>query len=104
MTDVGQADGVGIGHQLMKVFVHVPAGYRVGAPVDQLDRDARMALSNYLLQRIIAVWLFWGFGPGWYGKYGAGTVEIIAIIIFAAQAAFSITWLRYFRYGPVEWL
>jgi uncharacterized protein len=56
------------------------------------------------LQRIITVWLFWGFGPGWYGKYGAGTVEIIAIIIFAAQAAFSITWLRYFRYGPVEWL
>lgn len=69
-----------------------------------LGAVGRMALTNYLLQTIITVWLFWGFGLGWYGRYGAGTVEIIAIMVFAAQAAFSIIWLRYFRHGPVEWL
>lgn len=77
------------------------AARRLLAP---LGAVGRMALTNYLLQTVITVWLFWGFGLGWYGKFGAGTVEIIALIVFASQAAFSITWLRYFRYGPVEWL
>jgi uncharacterized protein len=69
-----------------------------------LGAVGRMALTNYLLQTLITTGLFWGFGLGWFGRYGAGTVEIIAIIIFASQAAFSIVWLRYFRYGPIEWL
>lgn len=82
------------------LFQH-DAGRRLLAP---LGAVGRMALTNYLLQTVITVSLFWGFGLGWYGSYGAGTVEIIAVIIFAAQAVFSIIWLRYFRYGPIEWL
>lgn len=69
-----------------------------------LGAVGRMALTNYLLQTVITVSLFWGFGLGWYGRYGAGTVEFVALVVFAAQAVFSIIWLRYFRYGPVEWL
>jgi len=69
-----------------------------------LGSVGRMALTNYLLQTIIATGLFWGFGLGWFGRYGAGTVEIIAMIIFVAQAGFSIVWLKYYRYGPIEWL
>lgn len=77
------------------------AARRLLAP---LGAVGRMALTNYLLQTVITVWLFWGFGLGWYGRFGAGRVEIVALLVFAAQAVFSILWLRYFRYGPVEWL
>jgi uncharacterized protein len=28
----------------------------------------------------------------------------IALLIFAAQILFSVLWLGFFRYGPVEWL
>lgn len=69
-----------------------------------LGAVGRMALTNYLLQTLITVYLFWGFGLGWYGRYGAGAVELMALLIFGAQAAFSILWLRYFRFGPAEWL
>ena len=69
-----------------------------------LGAVGRMALTNYLLQTVVTVWLFWGIGLGWYGRFGAGAVEIIAVVVFALLAAFSIVWLRYFRYGPVEWL
>jgi len=69
-----------------------------------LGAVGRMALTNYLLQTIASVWLFRGIGLGWYGRFGAGTVEIIAVIVFTLLAAFSIVWLRYFRYGPFEWL
>jgi uncharacterized protein len=69
-----------------------------------LGAVGRMALTNYQLQTVFTVGLFWGFGLGWYGRYGAGTVEIIAVIVFAFLASFSIIWLRYFRYGPIDWL
>jgi len=69
-----------------------------------LGAVGRMALTNYLLQTVATVWLFWGIGLGWYGRFGAGAVEIIAVVVFALLAAFSIIWLRYFLYGPVEWL
>lgn len=69
-----------------------------------LGAVGRMALTNYLLQTVITVWLFYGFGLGLYSEYGAAEVELIALIIFAALAGLSIIWLRYFRFGPVEWL
>lgn len=88
------------GAGLFLLFQHEMAR-RLLAP---LGAVGRMALTNYLLQTVVMVWLFYSFGLGLYGKFGAGGVELMAIVIFAAQSAMSILWLRYFRYGPVEWL
>jgi uncharacterized protein len=66
----------------------------------------RMALTNYLLQTIIALWLFYGFmpGPGWSGRVGPVGLVPILIVVFGAQIAFSAWWLRRYRFGPMEWL
>jgi uncharacterized protein len=66
----------------------------------------RMALTNYLLQTVIALWLFYGFmpGPGWSGKVGPALLVPILVVVFAAQIGFSAWWLRRYRFGPVEWL
>lgn len=64
----------------------------------------RMALTNYLMQSLIATTLFYGYGLGLGGNVGKlGTIGI-SLLIFAAQILFSVLWLRFFRYGPVEWL
>ena len=64
----------------------------------------RMALTNYLLQTIICISLFYGFGLGLYGQVGASQAALIAVAIFAVQIVISQLWLRTFRFGPVEWL
>ena len=64
----------------------------------------RMALTNYLLQTAICVTLFYGYGFGLFGKFGALSSTLIALAIFAAQIILSSLWLRYFAYGPMEWI
>ena len=63
----------------------------------------RMALTNYLMQSLICVTFFYGFGLGQWGLPRAQQV-LFVVVVFAAQIAFSWWWLTRFRYGPMEWL
>ena len=64
----------------------------------------RMALSNYLLQSLVATTLFYGYGFGLFGQVGPALGLLITIAIFLAQIPLSVWWLRHFQFGPVEWL
>jgi uncharacterized protein len=64
----------------------------------------RMALSNYLLQTIIMIIIFYNFGFNLFGRIGLIQTTIIAIIILVMQIIFSNIWLKQFRFGPFEWL
>lgn len=64
----------------------------------------RMALTNYLLQTVVCVTIFYGYGFGQFGKVGALTATLIALGIFAVQIPLSALWLKYFAYGPMEWI
>ena len=68
------------------------------APVGQ------MALTNYLMQSLIYLALFYGFGLALLGRVGATFCLALSIAIFGAQTLFSSWWLRRFRFGPAEWL
>ncbi len=69
-----------------------------------LKSYGRMALTNYLLQTIICVCFFYGFGLNFFGKIGVGFVIVIAFGIHLLLIIISSIWLKYFRYGPFEWL
>ncbi|MBC8076543.1 MAG: DUF418 domain-containing protein, partial [Chloroflexales bacterium] len=64
----------------------------------------RMSLTNYLGQALICSALFNGWGLGFYGQIGPLGCLLLAPVIYAAQLALSALWLRFFRYGPDEWL
>ena len=70
---------------------------RVAAPL------GRMALTNYLLQSLICMLVFYGFELGRWGLPRAQQV-VVVVVVYAAQVAFSHWWLARFRYGPMEWL
>ncbi len=64
----------------------------------------RMALTNYLMHSIIASFLFYGYGLGWYGQMPPWLGILPVLVIYGLQIPFSIYWLRRFRFGPFEWL
>lgn len=70
----------------------------------QLVPLGRMALSCYLSQSIIATALFSGLGMSWAGKVGPTLLWPLAIVIIGLQLLACRWWLRYYRFGPVEWL
>ena len=63
-----------------------------------------MALTNYLLQTVTCVTIFYGYGFGLFGTIGALKATLIALTIFSVQIVLSSIWLRYFAYGPMEWI
>jgi uncharacterized protein len=64
----------------------------------------RMALTNYLAQSVIGIFVFYGVGLGLGGRVGSAAAALIAIVVFAVQVLLSALWLRRYRYGPVEWM
>ena len=63
----------------------------------------RMALTNYLMQGVVLVFLFFGVGLGLAGRVGIGIATLLAIATFLLQIVFSEWWLERFRFGPAEW-
>ncbi len=64
----------------------------------------RTALSNYLFQSIISIFVFYGVGLGFAMSFGYTSVIIFVLTLYIWQILFSTIWLRYFRFGPVEWI
>lgn len=63
----------------------------------------QMAFTNYLLQTILCTFIFYGHGLGLFGKIERfGQIGIVAGI-WIIQMVVSPLWLKYFRYGPLEW-
>lgn len=63
----------------------------------------RMALTNYLSQSLIAATVFYGYGFGLWGM-GRAHQLLFASFILVLQIIFSHVWLKFFRYGPLEWV
>lgn len=64
----------------------------------------KMALSNYLLQTIVGIGIFYGIGLGFAGQVSPAFFVSIAALVYACQTLLSVLWLSHFKQGPVEWL
>ncbi len=70
----------------------------------RLAAAGRMALSNYLMQSLVCTTLFYGYGFALYGRIDRLGLAGIVVAVWVFQLTTSIVWLRYFRFGPAEWL
>jgi uncharacterized protein len=64
----------------------------------------RTAFSNYLLQSVIFGFIFYGYGLGLFGRLSPSASFLLGVVVYAAQVVASTLWLRYFHFGPMEWL
>jgi uncharacterized protein len=63
----------------------------------------QMAFTNYLTQSLMCGIFFYGIGFGMYGKLQRHEVYYVVGVIWIIQIIWSHIWLRYFRFGPLEW-
>ena len=68
-----------------------------------LQPVGKMAFTNYILHSLIGILVFYGVGLGYGGQFGPLAWTIFGICVFILQVIFSHLWLRFFRFGPVEW-
>lgn len=63
----------------------------------------QMAFTNYLLQSLLCGLFFYGVGLGKYGQLQRHEIYYVVAGVWALQIIYSHAWLRYFRFGPMEW-
>ncbi|WP_227394934.1 DUF418 domain-containing protein [Jeotgalibacillus aurantiacus] len=62
----------------------------------------RLSLTNYLMQSLICVMIFYGFGLGYFTQLGIFTGILLSIVIIACQWAASLWMVSIFSQGPFE--
>jgi uncharacterized protein len=93
---------IAIGHASLLMLV-----YRSGTVkwlMKALSCVGQMAFTNYLMQSVICTLFFFGYGFGYYGKLHLHQIYYVVFSVWIFQMIFSVIWLRYFRFGPFEWV
>jgi uncharacterized protein len=86
------------------IFLRLCMGKRGSGIINALAPYGKMALTNYVMQSLIGTFIFFGWGLGQIGAWGASINFGLALVIYALQVQFSKWWLKRFQYGPLEWL
>jgi uncharacterized protein len=69
-----------------------------------LANVGQMAFTNYLMQSIICTLIFYGYGFSIYNDLRFYQLYYVVFAVWIFQLIFSTIWLRYYRFGPFEWL
>lgn len=76
----------------------------IRAVADRLAAVGRLALTNYLMHSVLALFVFTGAGLGWVGMFSRAEIYIFVAVVWGLQLLLSPWWLARFYFGPVEWL
>ena len=68
------------------------------------ENVGRMALTNYILQSLICVILFYGYGFGLYGRLRPSDLILISLAIYVFNCVFSWLYLKQMNAGPLEYV
>lgn len=64
----------------------------------------KMALTNYIMHSLICMVIFTGVGFGLFGKLQRYELYYVVFSVWLLQLILSPVWLKYFHFGPIEWL
>jgi uncharacterized protein len=96
--------------RILLVMAHVSAiillykaGYVQGL-FRRLEAVGQMAFTNYIMQSVICTLVFFGYGLNYYAELEFYQLFYVVIAIWVLQLIVSPLWLRYFYFGPLEWV
>lgn len=64
----------------------------------------QMAFTNYIMHTIICTLFFFGYGLNYFGELEFYRIYFVVFAIWIFQLIMSPIWLKYFLFGPLEWL
>lgn len=115
----------GAGHDWQANFMWQPLAQPVGIPLalgyamliiavsktpllnfisKPLAAVGRMALTNYFLHTLLCTTFFYGYGLGYFASVEYPRLWLVIGAVWTINVVFSLFWLRFFRFGPFEWL
>lgn len=71
---------------------------------NSLSAVGKMALTNYVMHSLFAMFIFTGAGFGLFGTFQRHELLYIVFSIWLFQLIASPIWLKYFQFGPLEWI
>lgn len=71
---------------------------------NSLAAVGKMALTNYVMHSVFAMFIFTGAGFGLFGTFLRFELLYIVFAIWIFQLILSPIWLKYYQYGPLEWI
>jgi uncharacterized protein len=69
----------------------------------RLEAVGQMALTNYIMQSVICTLFFFGYGLNYFAELDFYQIYFVVLAIWVVQLIVSPIWLRFFRFGPLEW-
>ncbi len=94
--------GMSLGYMGMVALLYQHSRWQ--SRFEPLAATGRMSLTNYIGTSVLAGLIFYGYGFGLMGRVSFPLVELIALLIVTFLVGFSVVWMKYFLYGPLEWL
>lgn len=99
--DLGRV-GIAMGHVgLIMLFCKSPVMKRLKT---SLSAVGKMALTNYVMHSVFAMFIFTGVGFGMFGMLERHELIYVVLAIWVFQLVMSPIWLKYYQYGPLEWV
>lgn len=86
------------------LFLSMWASGRAPQVFQNLALLGRMALTNYIVQNVTAVFLFFGYGLALMREVPFASLPFFAFGILMIQWLFSRAWLKRFKQGPLEYV
>jgi uncharacterized protein len=72
--------------------------------MNRLVAVGRMAFTNYISHSVICTLFFFGYGLNYFAELEFYQIYFVAFAIWVFQLIISPIWLKYFLFGPLEWL
>jgi uncharacterized protein len=99
---MGSTLGIALGHiSLIMLFCKLPV---LNWFKKSMAAVGKMALTNYIMHSIFAMVIFTGVGFGLFGKLQRHELLYVVFSIWLFQLILSPIWLKYFQFGPLEWM
>jgi uncharacterized protein len=69
-----------------------------------LQAVGQMAFTNYIMHSVVCTLFFFGYGLNYYAEMEYYQIYFVVLPIWIAQLIISPLWLRFFFFGPLEWM
>jgi uncharacterized protein len=85
------------------IILLIQSGWMKGL-LNRLAAVGQMAFTNYVMHTLICTGVFFGYGLNQYAEWAFYQLYFLVAAIWVLQLIVSPIWLRYYHFGPLEWV